>query len=599
MYLVSDAFKLAMKDPQHVEHVRGTVGGVSFTDDNIAALSYSNICTDTKDVKFGSARIGQLTAHFINMAITRGDWRGLTLTLEYGLTLADSSVEYIPVGTFTIAKADWTDTGVKITAYDCISAFDVAFTLSSTSGRIFDYCEMLATLTGISNGRTVDECLTLPNGSEVLGLYPENDIKTARDFLSWVASAVGGFATAGRDNKFVIRSFAEAQVVDAFTSRDRVVGSVFSDYITQYDGVTFTNNDGTIEYYQGTGSTGGVSIALGANPLMQYGTSAVKARQRQTLADVAVGIHYTPFNIAILNCPVYDLGDLIECSGGVAGEDTLTCCVMGIDWTFKQTMTLKGYGADPNLTAGKTSTDRALQGLSNQTKENELVTHTYINAMPYTLSNHIAQEVASISFATTQPRKVLILTEIMADITVTDTDNGAAVTLLYYLDGNLESYQPVGTFFKDGVQTLPRIYFFNNLEAGVAYDWSVEVKVDGGTATIDRGCVREVLQGQGLVAVDEFTGIIRCEDIYAPVELDHEIATYTEALELFIRTIEVDFAITDTINTAGIGERQLVMLSDACALDIATSAFNIVDETDTYNVVDETGDYFIINEEGL
>ncbi len=599
MYIVSDAFKTAMKDPQHVEHVRGVVGGVSFSDVNIAALSYSNSCTDTKDVKFGSARIGQLNAHFINLPITRGDWRGLSLSLEYGLTLADESVEYIPVGVFTIAKADHTETGVMVTTYDCLSNFDIAFNADTTSGRIFDLLELAEVLTGVTNGRTSAECEDLPNGDELLGLYPQNDIKTVRDFISWTAVTVGGFATAGRSGEFIVRSFDEAAVVDTFRSRDRIVGSIFSDYVTNYDGINITNADGTIEYYSDPDSTGGVSIALGANPLMQYGTDETKTRQRMALASVAHGIAYTPFNIAILNCPVYDLGDLIECEGGVAGSSTLTCCVMAIEWTFKATTTLSGYGADPNLTAGKSATDKALNGMLSKTKENEIVIHTYTNAEAYSLVDHSREPVVGIDFATVKPTIVTMQHEINLDLDVTDSQ--ATVTAYYYLNDELESYQPVGTFSEDGKHIIPLMYFLNTLVGGQAYEWRVELQIDGGSGTIDRGDVHAWLQGQGLVALDDFAGTIHVEDTYEPIILNRDIAHIVDTIsELNISDYGLKIeTLQDLWNVAGIGERDLATLYDRnVAVEFAYVVYALCDDSGSYALCDDTGTFVIVNSDG-
>ena len=600
MYSVSNAFKTAMKKAQRVEHVKGFVGSVAFADENIIAMSYTNQCTDTKDVTFGSARIGQLKAVFVGLNISRGAWRGKKITLEYGLTLADDSVEYIPVGVFTIAAAEWSETGVTVTAYDCISDLDNAFSYSTTSGKVYDLCKLAEQITSVSFGRTKPECEELPNGDEMLGLYPENDIKTVRDFISWTASTVGGFATADRGGHFIIKSFDECEVVDTFESRERVVGSVFSDYSTRYDGVSVTNQDGTVEYYSGEGSLGGPSIAIGKNPLLQYGTDAVKTRQRKALADVAVGIAYTPFSIALLNCPVYDLGDLVECEGGVAGASTLTCCVMGIDWTFKQTITLAGYGADPNLASGKSATDKALAGLASKTKENDLVIHTYTNAEDYDLDNGSREPIVGIDFATVKPCIVTMQHEVNLDLEV--TDDLATVTAYYYLNDELQSYQPVGTFSEDGKHIVSLMYFLSTLTAGTAYEWRVELEVNGGSATIDRGDVHAWLQGQGLVAIDEFAGTIHIEDTYEPIVLDKQLATIIDrVVELDISQIDVKIeTLQDLWNVAGICERDLAPLYDrGVAVNFAYTVYALITDDgfafvtdDGYTLTNSDGGYF-------
>lgn len=583
----SAAFTLAMKDAQRVEHVRGTVGSVSFNDSNIIALNYSNACADGKDVRFGSARIGQLDIKFCGLGITRGEWRGRQLALEYGLQLADGTTEYIPIGSFTIAKADWTDTGVNITAYDCLAGLDVPFTASTTSGYIFDLLELAETLTGITNGRTTAECSRLPNGREYLGLYPQNDIKTVRDFISWVASAVGGFVTAGRDGSFLVHSFAESELVDTFQSRDRVVGSIFSDYVTNYDGISITNTDGSIQYYSSAASTGGASIAVGANPLLQYGVDEVKTRQRQALAEVAHGIAYTPFNIAILNCPVYDLGDIVRCEGGVAGG-SVDCCVMGIEWTFKNTTTLKGFGADPNLAAGKSATDKALQGMASKAKENELVIHTYINASDYELEDTEEQTVIDIDFATIKASRVTMQHEINLDLLV--TDDKATVTALYYLNDVLEYYQPVDTFSESGKHIISLMYFLETLSEGTSYEWKVKLRIDGGTGTIDRGDVHAWLQGQGLVALNDFDGLIELEDTYTPIIGGQDIVSLAEFLDID-RITPRGITASDTIADIT-GGQDIVTLADNMALTRIKEQFFIVTE-DGDNLATEDGDTFI------
>lgn len=597
MYLVSDAFKTAMKKAQRVEHVRGKVGTEDFSDVNVLAMSYSNQCTDNKDVKFGSARIGQLKATFHGLNISRGSWRDKSIRLEYGLTLADDSVEYIPVGVFKIAAAEWTETGVTVTAYDCISELDGAFSYSTTAGRIYDVFKLGEELSGVPFGRTKTECEELPNGTEQVGLYPENDITTIRDYLSWAANTVGGFITADRNGHFIVRSFDESAIVDTFASRERIVGSVFSDYSTQYDGVNVTNIDGTVDYYSGEGSTGGLSIALGANPFLQYGTDLVRARQRRAIADVAVGIAYTPFNIALLNCPVYDLGDLIECEGGVAGENTLTCCVMAINWTFKQTITLLGYGADPNLTAGKSKADKALAGLASKTKENEVVIHTYTNAEDYDLDNHSREPVVGIDFATVKPCIVTMQHEINLDLDV--IDDTATVTAYYYLNDELQSYQPIGTFSEDGKHIIPLMYFLNTLVGGQAYEWRVELQIDGGSGTIDRGDVHAWLQGQGLVALDEFAGTIHVEDVYEPIILTREIASIVDTVsELTIADYNVKVeTLQDLWNVLGIGQKDLATLYDRnVSVQFAYVVYALVTD-DGYAFVTDDG-YTLTNSDG-
>lgn len=602
MRSVSEAFKAKIKDAQRVEHVRGYVGTVRFEDNNIIHLGYQNQCSDNKDVTFGSARIGQLTATFRGLNIPRYSWRGLPIVLDYGLEIDDEgTIEWVEsLITAKIAKADWTDAGVSVTAYDCLSDLDIPFSASTTAGKIYDFMEFIEDNTGVTNGRTEAECLSLPNGNEILGLYPENGIKTFRDFASSVAAAVGGFITANGAGQFCIKSFSESSIVDTFQSRNRVLGSVFSDYVTQYRGINVTSvYDGTVDYVDGDDQTGGVSISLGSNPLLQYGTDLAKATQRKAIANVAVGIAYTPFNIAILNCPVYELGDLIVCEGGVAGEESLTCCVMAIDWTFKQTTNLKGFGSDPNLLSGKSATDKAINSIASKTKSNELVIHTYINSLECELANHtVSQSVVSIDFATVNPTKVTMLHEINFDLTLIDSK--ATITAYYYLNERLEGYRPVGTFNENGKHILTLMYFLENLVEGTAYEWRVRLKIDGGTATIARNHIHAWLQGQGLVAVDEFAGTIRVEDTYTPLELNRAVVTVVDTVNhLDINALDQNLQPSDNYNPSGTGDKDLATVyCQDMDIELAYIVYALCDDSGDFALCDDSGDFVIVNSDG-
>lgn len=580
----SAAFDTAMKKSQRVEYLRGTVGTVSFDSRNILSASYSNACTDTKDVKFGSARIGQLTITFNGLSIAWNAWRGKTITLEYGLQLADRSVEYIPVGVFKIAKAEHKDTGVTVTAYDCLAELDIPFNVNTTYGKIYDFLELASLMTGVPNGRTSRECSSLPNGTETLGLYPQNDITTVRDFTSWIASTVGGFVTAGRNGELLIKSFSECAVVDTFQSRHRVVGSVFSDYATNYDGINIQNAEGDIQYYSSEYSTGGVSISLGQNPFLQYGVEETKTRQRTALAEVAHGIAYTPFNIAILNCPVYDLGDLVVCEGGVA-EGSLTCCVMGIEWTFKNTTTLKGFGSDPNLTSGKTATDRALTGALSKTKENEIVIHTFVNSESHTLVDEVPQTILSIDFATVKSTTVTMNHEINLDLTLSDPT--ATVTAYYYLDDVLEYYEPVETYGLGGKHLLSLMYFLEHLAGGTRHEWKVKLEVSGGTATIDVGDVHAWLQGQGLVALESFDGDIELEDTFTPYVRGKSLVGIGENISLTTQ-MPIRITVSDSF-TPYVRGRSLVGLSDTYSLTAQAVQYTRITEDGDTRITEDGG----------
>ena len=493
------------------------------------SLSYSNRCSDTKDVTFGSAYIGAIEVSFIGLIVARGSWQGQVITLEYGLETDDyGTTEWLPVGVFTVASAEWSDLGVHVTAYDNMAKLDKPFTISATSGTLYDHLALACQRASLGVGRTAAEMELLPNGDQILSVYENNDITTLRDYVSWIACTLGGFAYADRNGNIAVKSWAESAQVDTLAARERVAGSTFSDFETLYDGISIVNMvDGVTTYYSANYGVG-ATIALGSNPLIQYGTAQTVDAQRQALAVVANGINYTPFNISVLNCPVYDFGDLIQMQGGVAGSTNLTCCVMSIEWQFKNTMSLQGYGADPNLSSGKTKTDKALNGMKSQTKENELTIHTFENAQIFSLGDEEVVEVIDIEFATITPKKVTIWHEIDLDLTITDASGVASCTAYYYLNDVLEGYSPVTTWNNDGKHLLDLMYYLDSLSGGEACEWKVCLEIEGGTATIDRGDIHAILMGQGLVAIDDFDGNLEITDTFTAITAGGIVAPITD-----------------------------------------------------------------------
>ena len=542
MYSISDEFKAALKRNAHVEHVRGTIDGISFTDANVLSLTYSNRCSDTKDVTFGSAYIGQIEASFVNVGISRGDWRNLIISLEWGLEVGGST-EWIPIGIFTIQKAEWTDRGITVTASDAMARFDLPAAMNTTYGNLFGILTLACQACGVDLGMEAEEVEALPNGSEVLGLYPENDISTWRDLISWCASTVGGYATINRDGALIIRSFKDSEVVDELSDRERISGTTFSDYETEYGGITITDIETKTSLYYGTD---GLAINIGSNPLLQYGTLETKNIQRNAVAGVAQLIEWTPFEAQLLNAPVYDLGDLLAMTGGVAGSSELTCCVMAIQWSLKGIIDIGGYGADPALSKGKSSSDKALSQLAKNQGSNGLTYYTYLNTAAVTLGE-TPKRLLRIAFATAEQTTVTLwhefkmLTE-LAGATQT-------VKLQYYYDGVLQDYEPEHTYGEDGEHILGTQYWLQNVSGGEVHYWEVRASVDSGEATLDIGDIHALLQGQKLAAQVSFDGNIELTDEFEALELIGRIVGLTDSAPILTMQRPVGIgALTDSIS---------------------------------------------------
>lgn len=596
MYNASEAFFTALHQKARFEKLRGTVGSVAFTDANVISMTYSNRCSDTSDVTLGSCYIGQLEVTFVNVNVLRGDWRDKVITLEWGLVLEDESVEYIPIGVFTVTEATWSGTGVTVKASDNVAKLDKA-TSVQTFGTIYDLLNLACQECGLTLGVTRAECEAMPNGEEILATYSQSDIKTWRDHVGWVCQCAGAFAYAGRDGSLMVKSWADLEVVDAFTEQEREYSSLFSDFSTSYAGISVVDIENQMTLYYSNGNTGTV-INLGSNPYLQYGTKETVLRIRKAVADAIKDVKYTPFNSGVLSNMAYDLGDLITCSGGIAGSSTLTCCIMAIDWTSKNLTQLQGFGADPSLSSGKSKTDKVIDGLISKVSENEVIIHTFTNASQFQLEEQTEQQIVDIRFATINPKIVNLWHEIELDVTA-DPEGDGVVTCqaVYYVDGEQISYSPITTWNNDGLHLMHLLYFLTELEANQVHEWEVGLIINGGTATINVGDVHASLYGQGLVATDEWDGYIDADDVIeATFSGAFAVSGINEAVEFAYNDVEAVEA-TDVITATFGGAFVISGITEDVGIIMQKDIYSLVSENGTYRIVSEDGQYSVESEE--
>ena len=66
---------------------------------------------------------------------------------------------------------------------------------------------------GVELAHTQAEIEAMPNGSEMLSVYTENDIETYRDVLFYVRQVLGGVFCINRAGKLELRKYRDAPVM--------------------------------------------------------------------------------------------------------------------------------------------------------------------------------------------------------------------------------------------------------------------------------------------------------------------------------------------------------------------------------------------------
>jgi hypothetical protein len=136
-----------------------------------------------------------------------------------------------------------------------------------SSGYPYDFLNIMCNDCKVSLAQTQAEIEVLPNGTELLGVYPDNDIETWRDFLHYLSQALGCFAFINRDGKLQLVKYGESPVCSVNSTHR--YSSSFSDFVTRCTAISSTNRrTNTAEYYA-LDPDDGLTMNLAVNPLLQ------------------------------------------------------------------------------------------------------------------------------------------------------------------------------------------------------------------------------------------------------------------------------------------------------------------------------------------
>lgn len=532
MYPVSQTYinKLKSTDVK-VRRIRGYLGSIEFTENDLlkGSFSYTDVAVKSADIKLGGVFVGTLSLTFLKSItdqIPRGTWKGRIITLSIGLEIGDDVWEDVPLKPYIISESNHSALGVDVIAYDNMSKFDKPAMVGSASGSLFGLASLACSACGVQLGMTAQEMAALPNGDQTIGVYPDNDIETWRDLISWIAVTIGGFATIDRNGKLVFRNFTDTPVL-SLGINDRFKGGTWSDFTTSYSSISVHNADGTINYYS-VSPDDGLNLDIGFNPLVQYGVDTVKNAQRRAILTAIQNLKYVPFTSTSLLDPALDLGDVISYPNGIANNSK--CCVMRIDFSFRKGATLKGYGKNPTLNGARTTQDKAISQNAKNSRSNGISYYPYVNAEEIDLTT-TETSLYSIEFAVAEETTLTLWHEfkLLSEF----TSSVQAVTLHYYYDGDLEAFEPVNVYSENGYHMFKGDYYLLNVSAGGSHTWEVRALIDSGTASIDIGDLRAMLMGQKMDATGGGDTDISLEDTYTPLLIGQEIfSPLTESIDI-------------------------------------------------------------------
>lgn len=548
MYPVSKEYQKAISESSRSFFWTGAIttrAGKKYTFGNkdiVKGSGYiSRQCSGSSEIELGSVYAAELGISLFS-DIDRYSLEDASITLSFHLKVGDETYEEVPMGIFYIAEANRKIKTLELKAYDAMLNLDKNFDKGLSSAFPYDFLSLLSKACHVELAQTKEEIEALTNGTELLGIYQENDIETWRDFLYYLAQALGGFSTIDREGKLRLIPYgiADNKTVD---SRHRF-SSTFSDFVTRYTAVSSTNKKTDIAEYYSVKPDDGLTMNLGVNPLLQFGLEEKRKRIINNILSAVTVVNYVPFDSDTIGDPALDLGDVIKFTGGHADE-TKRSAITSIETKINGKQKIKCVGKNPRLAGAKSKNDKNIAGLQSSMNENKLSIYTYVNALKINAGAE-KTSIINIEFASGDETNAEFHAEVILDvrsnavsrradaettieigeeskvisIPVNWTDDGKTILKAYYvLDGKeVEQFHPSETWFS-GKHLLNLYYPIIEMKANELHTFEVMIELTDGTATIEPQNAMATISGQGLGAQERWDGRITVDEEIRLVEL--------------------------------------------------------------------------------
>ena len=608
MYPVSEAFLRAVQENTRRYYWTGritTKGGAVYPfgyEDIVKGSGYiSAQCCGSAEIELGTVYAAEMGVTLFSQ-VDRYTLDGAKVELFYHLRVEDGGFEEVPMGIFEVSEANRRLHCLELKAYDYMLRFEKSFNGFESVGNAWAFLELCCKACGVEMENTQGEIEGMPNGRELLSIYPENDIGTYRDVLFFVGQVLGGFFCINRRGRLELRKYGAEPVLEV-QGRHRFSSS-FSDFITRYTAVSSTNlRTQTAEYY-GLDVDDGLTMNLGVNPLLQFGLEETRRQLcGNILADLAA-VNYVPFDSSTIGNPALDLGDVLTFTGGQADGEQMTC-ITSFRCRIGGRQSLKCVGKNPRLAQAKSKNDKNISGLLNQIEAGKVGIHTFTNASAYVVAEDRVR-VISIEFAAKEETHVQFFGQVVLDVRAAQVerracasgsvvvpvpvagagggtgggvavgavsgdgeeagsagddggtgestenvtvevelpviwteDGQAAVFVTYELnDSEILAHRPVETW-GSGRHILSLYYPIDGLVPNITNTFNVYLRMEGGTGKIETGGCIASISGQGMAAAAAWDGTVTVEEPMRRFALGGGLGMKVFAGDMGIETMEL------------------------------------------------------------
>ena len=430
MYPVSNAFLNAVKANTRKYFWTGritTTAGTVYNfdqEDMVKGSGYiTSQCCGSTEIELGTVYAAEMGISLFS-EINRYTLEDAIVELFYHLQIAGGSYETIPMGIFEVSEANRKAKCLEIKAYDFMVRFEKAFTSLESIGNAYDFMVLCSTACDVDLAQSRAEIEAMPNGSENLSIYSDNDIETYRDVLFYVGQVLGGFFVINRSGELELKKYGNQSVLTV--ERKHRFTSSFSDFITRYTAVSSTNLRTQIAEYYALDPDDGLTMNLGVNPLLQFGLEETRRQLCENILNDLSVVNYVPFDSDTIGNPALDVGDILSFTGGQA-DATKIACITSNSIKIGGRQSIKCVGKNPKLSQAKSKNDKNISGLLAQIEAGKIGIHTFTNASAFTVQN-VDTKIISIEFATTEANHAQFFGQVIVDITADQVTKTATAT---------------------------------------------------------------------------------------------------------------------------------------------------------------------------
>lgn len=534
MFPVSDKYKIAIRDTCTFE-ISGTLlladGTVQSIDDSnliTGSLAIKKSCLPGSVLEFGGAVLGELT---FSIRSQKSQYIYLDGIISLGVSVRfEDEQEIIPLGVWVIAETKKTLDTINITAYDMVFKLEKPYPGISLTGTPFSIMTLVAQTCGVELGQTADEFEQLPNGDMPITFDTDSGLKSYREIVGSLAQMCGGFVTADRYGKIVIKQ-VHINTDFELTLSQRYSSNI-ADFTCSYDCIRISGNAGEFSSGEHFETPGTLIMTINDARGWDYGSEEILQQKTNNLFYYVDVIEYTPSKVSLFSDPAIDCGDRYKL---YTKDGYVSCIVTNYTWRYNGRMDIEGVGQNPYLTSAATQSSTS-RGGGGSSQSSQMFYYLFTNGSAARLSSFSETdllELANVTITTTKDTTAEFHGIIQLDSTVVNDTvhfmaydssgdelkdfyikNNAVGTLLiqYRLNDNIINTVLYKNDVLSGNTMLSLYYPVTGLLRDVVYRFSVYAGFLNGFCDIEVGNFLGTISGQGVLQSKAWDGILKLTD---------------------------------------------------------------------------------------